>query len=108
MYLKFLQSSTGLLISTFSLPHLLGHLTSLSSIHTANKMLELIRVFAHNPVFEATLFIAIPLHITTSIILYAKRKPASMAKKLNGGLDVHRLAGMFLALTIFGHILATR
>ena len=112
----FLQALSGSLIGSFSTLHLFGHTLSNYKFNIANSFLIEFRKYYQNSYIEAALLITIPIHIALGYYAWYKRsklersgkhkkdKPLSVAP----GAFLGRSTGMFLSITIFGHILFTR
>jgi succinate dehydrogenase/fumarate reductase cytochrome b subunit len=117
--LKKVSAASGLFFGAFLVLHLISHYTLLFGIDAANDTLRLFRKVYQNPVFEVALLVALLAHMASNTLIYLKRRNADAAafsSKKDGNppapvsleLRGHRLAGYFLAASIFGHVAVTR
>jgi succinate dehydrogenase/fumarate reductase cytochrome b subunit len=113
--LKKLQAASGLFFGTFLAMHLLSHYTLNFGWDAANGRLNSFRALYQNSIFEVLLFLSVFTHMYANLSVYKCRqkirstkqddkKPAPEALELKG----HRIAGYIIALSIFGHVTATR
>ena len=119
--LKKLSAASGLFFGIFLVLHFVSHVSVNLSMATGNANLKAVRQVYQNPLFETCLTMAIIIHMTSNTMIYLKRQKveAAGAHKKDGPkvdspphvsteLQWHRYAGYVLALSIFGHVGATR
>ena len=94
---------SAVVIATFAMLHIAGHLTAFVSLELNLAVVDRLRSFYKQPLFEGLLLAAIPVQVVTGLILYrAGRDRAS-------GF-FHRLqlaSGLYLAAFIAAHSMAT-
>jgi hypothetical protein len=123
---KQLNAASGLAFGSFMVLHLGCHASLNLSWEKANANLHHARIIYQNPVFEILLFVVLMVHMASNVVLYTNRqkihkavafsssttssKKEAGAKETQGTLELkaHRVAGIIQALSIFGHVAATR
>ncbi|KAI9106288.1 hypothetical protein DFS34DRAFT_602950 [Phlyctochytrium arcticum] len=133
--LTYVQVGSGLAFSTFSVLHLLGHLSTSISFDTAELAMYVFREYYRNPVVEPIVVgLSLVAHIGSSIARMAIRSSreqamdkrrkeklaaAGKANEINQvgkrvsndavrALDWHRASGYVLMAIVTSHVLATR
>jgi len=115
--LKKISAASGLYFGLFLVLHLISHWSLYFGMETANNNLVLFRKLYQNPVFELGLLLALLSHMASNTMIYIKRSRIDARAKKDGAhhqpagtmeLQAHRYTGYFLAMSIFGHIAATR
>lgn len=113
-----IQAASGLAFGFFLSIHLFGHFClNISWQYGQEKMLQMREIYQH-PLFEAQLLVSLIIHLTSDAVLYLHRKKVELASSKkdddktytpgSAELQLHRYAGHFLALAIFGHVFSTR
>jgi succinate dehydrogenase hydrophobic anchor subunit len=123
---KQLNAVSGLLFGIFVVLHLGCHASLNLSWEKANANLQHARMIYQHPAFEILLFVVLMVHMASNAVLYTNRqkihkavafsssttssKKEAGAKEPQGTLELkaHRAAGIILALSVFGHVAATR
>jgi succinate dehydrogenase/fumarate reductase cytochrome b subunit len=102
--------------------HFLSHYGNIQSSSTGLSVLHSMRKVYQAPVVEIVVFGSLIVHFVSNVNVYLKRTALERtgAKKKDGGpkkapsppgtleLSAHRIAGYVLAMSITGHVLATR
>jgi succinate dehydrogenase hydrophobic anchor subunit len=125
---KQLNAASGLVFGGFMVLHLGCHASLNLRWELAQKNLHRARMIYQNPAFETLLIVVLMVHMASNAVLYTNRekihkavhrtssgsttssKKEVGAKEPQGTLELkaHRAAGIVLALSIFGHVAATR
>lgn len=101
------QAIAGGLFSVFLLLHMGNTLLGMAGPEIYNGVQRVIRRFYQHPVGELGLvFLPLIAHAVAGVWLHALRKKQERSAGLRYRL--HRWAGVFLLLVVFGHIAATR
>jgi succinate dehydrogenase hydrophobic anchor subunit len=123
---KQLNAASGLAFGSFVVLHLSCHASLNLRWELAQTNLHRARMIYQNPAFEILLFVVLMVHMASNAVLYTNRqkihkaiafsssttssKKEAGAKEPQGTLELkaHRAAGIILALSIVGHVAATR
>lgn len=113
---KQLQAASGLAFGLFLALHFRSHYANIQGLDQGLSALQKVRGVYQRPIVELCLVATVLLHMTSNTILYLNRSKVDSTKKKDGGkepagsmeLKAHRIAGIILALSIFGHVYATR
>jgi hypothetical protein len=115
--LKKLSAASGLAFGVFLVMHLMSHYMLNIGFEVAHITMIKFRSFYQNPLFEAALIVSLGTHMYANTMLYMKRskinakskkEPGSKGPEGTAELTAHRMAGYYLSLSIFGHVVATR
>jgi succinate dehydrogenase/fumarate reductase cytochrome b subunit len=102
-----IQAASGLVFLGFLVGHLLNVALAALGPETFNGVQRTLRVIYQNPWVEVPLVLgSLGVHVTAGIVRMRMRRGTS--GKLPTATRVHRLAGLFLLVSVFGHIAATR
>jgi len=113
--LKKLQAASGLFFGTFLAMHLVSHYTLNLGWDAANGRLKSFRALYQSSIFEVLLVLSVLTHMYANVSVYKYRQKIQSTKQdskksVAGSMELkgHRIAGYIIALSIFGHIAATR
>lgn len=102
--LKTLQAATGVIFFSFLIVHLANTWLAALGPQAYNGMQGVVRqVYQYAPV-EALLMAALLVHLVVGILRIVREPKRNLTIRARW----HRYAGFFLAIVIFGHILAVR
>ena len=102
--LKSLQAGSGLLFAVFVVMHLTNTWLAALGPGAYNETQQLLRTIYQFPPLEALLLAALAVHIVVGVMRIVQEPK----RELNLRARLHRYAGFFLLLVIFGHIAAVR
>ncbi len=102
--LKQLQAGTGVVVAIFVALHLTN--TALAALGPAvyNSVQEALRAVYQFAPIEALLFAALAVHMGVGVLRIIKEPKRTLSRRAR----LHRYAGFFLLVFIFGHVLAVR
>lgn len=100
------QAVSGLLFSLFLLVHLTNTALAVIGPDQYNRFQAAARGVYQWPLLELGLIAALTVHIVTGILRMRARRGSKAKPPLR--LRLHRYAGYYLAVFVFGHIAATR
>jgi hypothetical protein len=113
--MKKLSAASGLFFGVFLSLHMVNHFSLfLPGWVAARNLQKKFRVIYQHPVVEILFMLSLLLHLYSNTVLYFRRQklasPKQEGRSVAGSaeLTAHRLTGTFLALSIFGHVGATR
>lgn len=101
-----MQAVSGLLFSLFALTHLTNTAMAVIGPDVYNRFQAAARGVYQWPLLELGLIGALVVHVGTGVLRVRARRGAKAKPPLR--LRLHRYAGYYLALFVFGHIAATR
>lgn len=100
------QAVSGLLFSLFALVHLTNTAMAVLGVDTYNRYQSAVRGVYQWPVLELLLVATLVIHIVAGVLRIRARRQSKATPRLR--LRLHRYAGYYLALFVFGHMAATR
>lgn len=115
--LKKLSAASGLAFGVFLTMHLVSHYMLNMGYDVARDTMIKFRSIYQNPLFEAALIVSLGAHMYANTLLYMNRSKINAKSKKEAGskgpegtaeLTAHRMAGLWLSLSIVGHVIATR
>ena len=91
------------MIATFAALHIAGHLTAFVSLEVNLAVVDRLRSFYKQPVFEGLLLAAVPVQVVTGLMLYraGRNRPSGFFHRLQ------LASGLYLAAFIAAHAMAT-
>lgn len=112
--LKTVSSLSGLVFGAFLVVHLVTHYSVNLGVEVAHSYMRFFRQAYQDSVVEVVIFASLFAHMYANTMIYLSRKKLAANKKgaktIQESLELrgHRYAGYFLAMSIFGHVGATR
>lgn len=100
------QAASGLLFSLFALTHLSNTALAVVGPDLYDRFQASARGIYQWPLFEVALLAALLVHVVTGILRIRARRGSAAKPPLR--VRLHRYAGYYLALFVFGHAAATR
>jgi succinate dehydrogenase/fumarate reductase cytochrome b subunit len=103
-----LQAISGLAFASFAILHLVNLAISALGPGAYDRFQDAARSFYHVPVVELGLLFALALHVAAAIARIRGRGGLHLRARLPLRTRLQRLSGLFLALSMLGHVAATR